>query len=410
LSYESHPVKDNKNGYNFDIRPYSYQERILEELKCEREVHGNFKNLIVAATGTGKTVISAFDFKRFLKENSDHEVKFLFIAHRKEILDQSLSCFRGVLGDNNFGEMMVDGISPSSLNNLFASIQTFNSKELYKKLSADYYDYIVIDEFHHAAAQSYQELLRHFTPKILIGLTATSERMDGKDILQYFNNRISVEIRLLEAINNNLLVPFSYFGISDDTDLSKVTWSRGGYDLNELSNVLTNNKVRTSMIIRSLDKYLNDISCVKGLGFCVSKAHADYMCKAFNEANINSISLNSDSSDEERDSAKSRLIKGEINFIFVVDLYNEGVDIKEINTVLFLRPTDSLTVFLQQLGRGLRLCEGKDSLTVLDYVGQANKKFRYEDNFSAHLSSKSDSVENEVKHDFPNLSKFILLN
>ena len=405
LNKERHPVQINTDNYNFDITPYSYQERVLENLKSEREVRGNYKNLVVAATGTGKTVMSAFDFKRFLDNNKSKKVRFLFVAHREEILKQSISCFRGVLKNHNFGELMVGGFEPKSLDDLFVSIQTFNSRKLYEKLSPDFYDYIIVDEFHHAAAESYQRLLSHFTPKILLGLTATPERMDGKNVLEYFGGKITAEIRLPEAIDRNLLVPFTYFGVSDETDLSQVKWNRGGYDLKELSNVLTLNKARVSMIINSLDNYLNDIDTVKGLGFCVSIEHADYMAKCFNDYDIKSISLNSHSSEEERKTAKDKLVNGEIKFIFVVDLYNEGVDIPEVNTVLFLRPTESLTVFLQQLGRGLRLCENKDSLTVLDYVGQANKKYRYADKYQALLGVNAGTVSNEIKNGFPNLPK-----
>jgi len=248
--------------------------------------------------------MSAFDFKRFLESNKNKKIRFLFVVHRKEILNQSISCFRGVLKNHNFGELMVGGIIPESLDNLFVSIQSFNSKKLYKKLTPEFYDYIIIDEFHHAAAESYQKLLSYFNPKILLGLTATPERMDGKDILKYFGRKISAEIRLPEAIDRNLLVPFSYFGISDDTDLSQVKWNKGGYDLKELSTVLTYNKIRTSMIIKSLEKYLNDLDGVRGLGFCVSKEHADYMSKIFNEAGIPSISLDCDTCNEDRNKSK----------------------------------------------------------------------------------------------------------
>ena len=405
LYQEKHPKSFDLEEYNFDITPYPYQERVLEKLRVERENRGYFRNLVVAATGTGKTVMSAFDFKRYLQSQHGRKVKFLFVAHREEILKQSLKCFRGILRDNNFGELMVGGILTKSIDSLFVSIQTFNSKKLYEKLAPDFYDYIIVDEFHHAAAEGYQKLLSHFKPKILLGLTATPERMDGKDILQYFDGKISAEIRLPEAIDRNLLVPFTYFGVSDETDLSSVKWTRGGYDIQELSNVLSFNKARAITILKSLNKYLNDIDTIKGLGFCVSQQHAQFMAKVFNDAGIPSIELDSNSSKELRENVKDKLVKGEIKFIFVVDLYNEGVDIPEVNTVLFLRPTDSLTVFLQQLGRGLRLCEGKDSLTVLDYVGQANKKYRYADKYQALLGVNAMSVSTEIKNGFPNLPK-----
>lgn len=394
---------------NFDIRPYTYQQEVLDKLEAERKIRGNFKNLVVAATGTGKTVISAFDFKRFWAESKPKSPKLLFVAHREEILKQSLYTFRHVLRDNNFGELFVGDHKPDSLDNLFVSIQTYNSQDLSSKIDEDYYDYIIVDEFHHAAASTYQKLLVHHKPKILLGLTATPERMDGKSVLSYFNDRISAEIRLPEAIDRKLLCPFQYFGVSDDVDLSTLKWSRGGYDRKELTNVYTFNERtayrRASHIFESVTKYTTDLNDVKGLGFCVSKDHADYMAKIFNEKGVPSISLTSDSCTDLRNSAKQKLVNGEIKFIFVVDIYNEGVDIPEINTVLFLRPTESLTIFLQQLGRGLRLSEGKECLTVLDFIGQANTKYRFEDKFTALLTDSNKSIKREIKNGFVNLPK-----
>ena len=363
-------------AYFFDVTPYPYQQEILDKIRAERQIRGNYKNLIVAATGTGKTVISAFDYKNFCKEFG-RPANLLFVAHREEILKQSIVTFRGILKDNNFGDLYVGNEKPASLNNLFVSIQTFNSRELTSVTTPDFYDYIIVDEFHHAAAHSYQELLTYYKPKVLLGLTATPERMDGKSILEYFNNRITAEIRLPEAIDRKLLCPFQYFGVTDEVDLSDLKWERGGYNRKELSNVYTMNQAvackRANLIIRSIFKYVTDINEVKGLGFCVSKEHAKFMSDYFNSKNIPSMYLVSETSDEDRNSAKKRLVEGYVRFIFVVDIYNEGVDIPEVNTVLFLRPTESLTIFLQQLGRGLRLCEGKDCLTVLDFIGQAIK-------------------------------------
>ena len=393
---------DNED-YSFDIRPFSYQQEILDKLTAEREIRHHYKNLVVAATGTGKTVISAFDYKRFRQANG--RARLLFVAHRKEILKQSLKCFRGVLHDANFGELFYGGIVPSSLDDLFISIETFNSQELDKKTSPDFYDFIIVDEFHHAAAPTYQRLLEYYKPKILLGLTATPERMDGKNILPYFDDRIAAEIRLPEAIDRKLLCPFHYFGVSDDVDLHDIKWSRGGYDRTALSKVYTGNDIRVMLILKELNKYVADIEKVKGLGFCVSKEHAEYMSLRFNQHSIPSIALTADSKKEERDSAQSKLAKGEIKFIFTVDLYNEGVDIPEVNTVMFLRPTESLTVFLQQLGRGLRLSEGKDCLTVLDFIGQAHMKYNFESKFAALLGNTQRSVKEEIESGFPLLPK-----
>ncbi len=410
LRGERYSGVDNNREFIFDINPYPYQQEILDELQAERVVRGHNKNLIVAATGTGKTLVSAFDYRVFCRHNCNKMNRLLFIVHREEILRQSRDVFRGVLKDPNFGELFVGGSRPAeNLDYLFMSVQTMASQKLYELLPEDYYDYIVIDEFHHAAAPTYQCILTHFKPQILLGLTATPERMDGKDILDYFDGRIAAEIRLPEAIDRKLLCPFQYFGVSDDIDLSQIRWTRGGYDKTELSNVYSMNREiaerRAGHIINSIYKYVADIGLVHGLGFCVSVKHAQFMAEYFNSKGIASISLEKDSSVELRRSAKQKLISGEIKFIFVVDLYNEGVDIPEVDTILFLRPTESLTIFLQQLGRGLRLSEGKDCLTVLDFIGQANKKYNFEEKFAALLAVSNHSVQYEIKNGFMSLPK-----
>ncbi len=404
LSAEKYSFSDN-DTYSFDINPYPYQQEILDSLQAERKIRGHYKNLVVAATGTGKTVISAFDYRRYRKCNPQSPCRLLFVAHREEILRQSLKCFRGVLHDGNFGELFVGGSKPSSLDNLFVSVQTLNSRSLTDITTPDYYDFIIVDEFHHASAPTYQKLLEYYKPKILLGLTATPERMDGKNILEYFDGRIAAEIRLPEAIDRKLLCPFQYFGVSDNVDLSELKWSRGGYDKTALSNIYTGNDLRTLQILDSVKKYVTDINSVAGIGFCVSKAHAEYMAMRFSENKIPSASLTSDSGDDVRKSVQKQLVNGEIKFVFTVDLYNEGVDIPEINTILFLRPTESLTVFLQQLGRGLRLSEGKECLTVLDFIGQANRKYNFEQKFAALLANTNKSVQSEIKNGFISLPK-----
>lgn len=409
LKAEKYFDNNNEGNYTFDITPYSYQQEILDKLEAERIVRGYYKNLVVAATGTGKTVISAFDYKRFRKQNPDKPCRLLFVAHREEILKQSMYTFRGVLKDNNFGEMFVGNYKPESIDNLFISIQTFNSQDFTAKTSENFYDYIIVDEFHHAAAPTYQKLLTYYKPEILLGLTATPERMDGKSILEYFNHRIAAEIRLPEAIDRKLLCPFQYFGVTDNVDLENLKWARGGYDKSELSKIYTISGMaanhRANMVISSILKYVTDIDDVKGLGFCVSVEHAEFMSNYFNKQGIPTMFLTGNSPDDERKLAKRKLVSGEVRFIFVVDIYNEGVDIPEINTVLFLRPTESLTVFLQQLGRGLRLSENKECLTVLDFIGQANKKYNFEDKFSALLSNSTKSLQREIKDGFISVPK-----
>lgn len=389
--------------FHFDIHPYEYQREVLEKLEAQRTLFGHYRNLLVAATGVGKTVISAFDYKRFAQGRP--RARLLFIAHREEILKQSRDTFRFIVKDLNFGELHVGNNRAQSIDHLFISIQSFNSMKLAEITTPDFYDFIIVDEFHHAAAPSYQRLLSYYKPRILLGLTATPERMDGKDIFRYFDDRIAAEIRLIDAIDRKLLSPFQYFGVTDHIDLSQVKWSRRGYDLKELDNIYTHNKIRATQIMNSLKKYVTDLEEMKALGFCVSVEHALYMAKVFNEAGIAAIALHAESSEEDRDQAKGRLAGGEVKIIFVVDLYNEGVDIPEVNTVLFLRPTESLTVFLQQLGRGLRLSEGKECLTVLDFIGQAHKEYNFQDKLRALIGRTKHSIQHYVEHGFSQLPR-----
>ncbi|UKT62796.1 DEAD/DEAH box helicase [Pedobacter mucosus] len=391
----------NRSMSFFDITPKHYQQEILDELESERVNHNRFRNLIVAATGTGKTVISAFDYKRFQAKNSS--AKLLFIAHRKELLTQAQDTFRHVLRDANFGELWVDGIEPASYDHIFASIQTLNNRLPDLKLSAGYYDFIIVDEVHHIAANSYRSALGKFSPSILLGLTATPERNDGIDILKDFDNTIAAEIRLPEALNGKMLTPFQYFGISDSIDLSVVKWRNGRYEASELTKIYTSNDRRVGEIITNCEKYLTAINEVRALCFCVNKEHASFMAEKFCINKLKADYITSDSSPDKRNTIRHRLFTKEINFLFVVDMFNEGVDIPEIDTVLFLRPTESLTIFLQQLGRGLRLAENKDFLTVLDFVGQANVEYDFEHKFRALVGKTHTPIITEIEENFPHL-------
>jgi len=388
----------------FDLRPYAFQQEILERLQAERDLQKRNRHLILAATGTGKTMLAAFDYRRWAAANASDVArpKLLFVAHREEILKQSLATFRAVLRDQNFGDLLVGGTQPNQQDHLFSSIQSYNSRELWRRV-ADHYDYIVVDEFHHAAAESYQRLLDHVTPKVLLGLTATPERADGLDVKAFFDGHVTAEVRLADAIGRKLLSPFQYFGITDTENLNGVRWSRGGYRMDELDRVFTGNDIRAQLVIeKTSEKVLNIRQC-RGLAFCVSVAHAEFMAKRFREAGIPTEALSSQSADEDRRTVQNRLVQREINFICVVDLYNEGVDIPEIDTILLLRPTESLTVYLQQLGRGLRLSEGKDCLTVLDFIGQAHRNYRFDIRFRALLDDPSRSVVDEVEGGFAHL-------
>lgn len=384
----------------FDIKPYPYQNEILEKLEVERTVHNRYRNLLVAATGTGKTVISAFDYKNFRTNNKSS--KLLFVAHRKEILQQARATFQGVLKDNNFGDLCVDGIEPNSNEYLFISVQTLKNRLTNLHLSPDYYDFIILDEAHHGSASSYRPFLNYFKPKILLGLTATPERMDNENILEDFCDRIAAEIRLPEALNKGLLSPFQYFGITDSIDLTNVKWEKGKYIATELTALYTKNDIRVGEIITNLTKYINDISDIRAIGFCVTIEHAVFMAEKFNLAGLKASYLTADNT-KERDQIRAKFKKKEFNYLFVVDIFNEGVDIPEIDTVLFLRPTESLTVFLQQLGRGLRLAEGKDCLTVLDFVGNSRPEYDFESKFRALIGKTTTSVQKEIEDDFPHL-------
>lgn len=384
----------------FDIKPYHYQSEILEKIKVEREVRGSMRNLIVAATGTGKTMISAFDFKRYIKSNP--EARFLFIAHRIEILKQALHTYRNVLRNTNFGELYGDGYTPTNKRSVFATIQTLSRLNFEEYCAEDFYDYIVLDEVHHAQADTYQKVINYFKPNILLGLTATPERMDSKSILPDFNHRIAAEIRLPDALNNKLLCPFQYFGISDSIDYRNIKWTNGKYDHEELTKLYTKNDVRVRDILHNLEKYTKDYTDVSAIGFCVSIEHAKYMAYKFAEVGMKAKYLVSENSHERVEVLHSFRNK-DINYLFVVDIFNEGIDIPEIDTVLFLRPTESLTIFLQQLGRGLRLHEGKDVLTVLDFVGHAREEYDYENKFRALIGRTNTTVETEIEKDFPHL-------
>lgn len=279
------------------LRAKDYQNDILEKLSVERQVHHRYRNLVVAATGTGKTVVSAYDFKRF-RENYP-SAKLLFVAHREEILKQSLATFRTVLNDQNFGELWYGQNEAKKYSQLFASKDLLNNRLDEMPIKEDYYDYIIIDEAHHIAAPSYQKILSKFRPRILLGLTATPERMDGLDILKYFDNHISAEIRLPDALNNNLLCPFRYYGITDSVDLSDVKWHNGGYDIVQLTEVYKNSTTRIQAILNSLEKYLPDtFRKNRALCFCVSQEHAKFMNAQFTLAGLKSAVLISENSSE----------------------------------------------------------------------------------------------------------------
>lgn len=384
-----------------EVRPYPHQQQVLEDLEVERTVRDHHRNLVVAATGTGKTVIAALDYKR-LCEQAGRRLSLLFVAHRREILSQSLRTYREVLADNSFGELLVGTERPERWKHVFASVQSLKPA-LVQELAKSDFDVIVIDEFHHASAPSYQAVLEQMAPRELLGLTATPERADGKDVRMWFDGRTASEIRLWDALQAELLCPFHYFGVDDGTDLSGVTWARGRYDAGQLDNLFTGNDARARIVLSALRDKVMNIGQMRALGFCVGVQHAAYMARVFNEAGIPAVHVSGATPQAERDAAIRDLRDRKVNAVFTADLFNEGLDIPDVDTVLFLRPTESSTIFLQQLGRGLRRTPDKPALTVLDFVGNQNQNFRYDVRFSAMTGLGRGQLERHAKSGFPTL-------
>ncbi|WP_256840815.1 DUF3427 domain-containing protein [Ornithinimicrobium cryptoxanthini] len=385
-----------------EVRPYVYQQHILDAVQAERELHDRHRNLVVAATGTGKTVIAALDYKRLADPETKRYPSLLFVAHRKEILEQSRRTYCEVLGDPNFGELYVDGSRPERWQHVFASIQSLNSYGV-KSLEPSAFDVVVIDEFHHAAAATYQGLLEHVQPKELLALTATPERADGFDVRAYFDGRTAAELRLWEALQAGILCPFHYFMVSDGTDLTDVAWTRGRYDEAQLQRLFTGNDARARVILKELGHKVTNVQTMKALGFCVGVAHAEYMARVFNDAGIAARAVSGDTPRDERRDALKALRAGTVQILFAADLFNEGVDIPDVDTLLFLRPTESATVFLQQLGRGLRSRPDKPVLTVLDFVGNQRREFRFDAKLAALTGRPRGRLREDIEHGFPYL-------
>ncbi len=381
-------------AYTLDVRPYGFQQEILQKLLVEREVHQRFRNLVVAATGCGKTVIAAFDYKRL-------GGRLLFIAHREEILSQSLRTFRAVLRDGQFGDLWTGRHQPTQSEHIFASVQKLHNQDL-TAIAPGHFDVLILDEFHHAEAPTYQRLLQHFQPKILLGLTATPERSDGKSIHGWFDQRVAAELRLWDALERGFLCPFQYFGVHDNTDLSDIPWRRG-YDAGQLDKVYTGHHARAALIWKELAHTVGNPQRMRALGFCAGVSHAKFMAEEFRKAGIQTAVVVGETPAEERRLSLARLRKGELQILFTVDVFNEGVDVPEVDTVLLLRPTESATIFLQQLGRGLRLSDGKDCLTVLDFIGQANQQFRFDLMYRALLGGTRKELVDQVEKGFPRL-------
>lgn len=381
-----------------EIRLEPFQERLLEQIELARS-RGRHRNLLVSATGTGKTVMAAVDYASLRARLP--RARLLFVAHREEILTQSRATFAHALRDGSFGELWVGGRRPEEFSHVFASIQPLNASGL-EHLDPRHFDVVIIDEFHHAAAASYQRLLETLQPVELLGLTATPERSDGMPVLHWFDDRIAAELRLWDAIDQHRLVPFAYYGIADDLDLREVPWRRGtGYDVAGLTDIITGTDVWARKVLQEFAEHVGDTNQVRALGFCVTVAHARYMARVFIEHGVAAAAVWADTPDAERTQALADLAAGRIRVLFSVDLFNEGVDLPTVDTLLMLRPTDSPVLFLQQLGRGLRRSPGKTICTVLDFVGQHRKEFRYDRRFRALLGGSRSAVAQQVAGGFP---------
>ena len=349
------------------FQPRGAQIEALYALEQTRE-DGATKGLVQAATGVGKTYLAAFDSVKFKR--------VLFVAHREEILKQAAESFRNVRNSDDYGFFMGE-VKDTDKSLIFASVASLGKKEYLnnKYFEKDYFDYIVIDEFHHAVSSQYQNIIEYFTPKFLLGLTATPERMDSKNIYELCDYNVPFEIGLKEAINKGILVPFHYYGIYDETDYSNIRFVRGRYEEKELNKIYIGNVSRYNLIFKHYMKYRPK----RTLGFCCSRMHAEAMAKAFTQRGIPSVAVYSNANgefSEDREIAISKLLKGEIKVIFSVDMFNEGIDVPSVDMVMFLRPTESPVVFLQQLGRGLRTSKGKEYLIVLDFIGNYEKAGR----------------------------------
>ncbi|WP_342042080.1 DEAD/DEAH box helicase [Bacillus sp. OTU2372] len=348
------------------IVPNRMQKRATENLERLRSF-GETKALVIAATGTGKTYMSAFDVKSYKPK------KLLFIVHREEILKKAKDTFEMLLPNEglSFG-LLTGNHKQKNVDYVFATIQTIS--KCFHEFEREEFEYLIIDEAHHATSPTYQTVLNYFEPKFTLGMTATPERSDGYNVFDLFDNNVALEVRLHEALEDELVIPFHYFGITDieGIDLSDV-------DIDDITEITKRLKVneRVDFIIEKMDFYGHDGEKRKGLGFCISIEHAQYMASEFKKKGYNSVCLyGADSSDtRERYINSLESDHDDLEFIFTVDIFNEGVDIPSVNTVLMLRPTNSPIVFIQQLGRGLRKYANKEFLTVLDFIGNHNKTF-----------------------------------
>ena len=390
--YPEHLEQSDASKGKILYEPRGTQIEALCALK-ETRAEGAKKALVQAATGVGKTYLAAFDSKNY--------ERVLFVAHKEEILKQAADSFYNVRNSEDYG-FFNGNTKCTDQSVIFASVATLGKTEYLNEtyFSSDYFDYIIIDEFHHVVSEQYRRIVSYFTPKFLLGLTATPERMDGRNIYELCDYNVPYEISLKEAINKGMLVPFHYYGIFDETDYSKLRIIRGRYDEKDLNKVYIGNARRYDLIYKYYCKY----SSKRALGFCCSRAHAEEMAKQFSQRGIPSVAVYSNADSEfsmERGEAIEKLKAGEIKVIFSVDMFNEGVDVPSVDMVLFLRPTESPIVFLQQLGRGLRKSKGKEYLNVLDFIGNYEKAGRTRFLLTGKNLSEKNNYYSLNQSDFP---------
>lgn len=399
----------------FEVRPYPFQQEMLDALERDRTIYNRTRNLIVAATGTGKTVVAALDYKRLWQQGKWSSAgkglpRLLFVAHRKEILEQSRRVFRHVLRDMNFGELLVDGVAPAYGTHVFASVQSLTAGNRILAIDPEAFDVVIVDEFHHATAATWDSILRHLKPKTLLGLTATPERADGGVITGWFDHHICAELRLWDALERDLLVPFHYFAVGNDSlDFRNAGWSAGKYVASDLQDIYTRTDALMQWVVDQIHDKITKPKEMRALVFTSGVTHAERMAKFLIKSGLAAAVVTGATPKDERRDAVLRLRTGELQAIVTVDVFNEGVDIPEVDTVLMLRPTESLTVFLQQLGRGLRKADDKSVLTVLDFVGQHRKEFRFLSRLTAMTGVTRGGIERAIRDGFPYLPSGVIV-
>ena len=327
----------------------------------------------------------------------------LFVAHREQILEQARATFRKALKDPGFGELLTGTSSPPAADaHVFAMVQT-----LHRRLAAvpsNHFDVIYIDEAHHGTAASWREVIEHFSPREIVGLTATPERTDGVGIADLFGGEYTTELRLWEAVDDQLLAPFEYVGVDDGTDLRQLSWHQGDYAVGELAALYTGDHKRVALIVQAIERWVDLPKAMRALGFCVSIAHAQFMAQAFTQRGYNADYLEGEHDQAHRDAVLARLQAGELQVVFSVDILGEGIDVPDVDTLLLLRPTQSPVLFAQQLGRGLRTAPGKSTCLVLDFIGQHRAEYRFEERFRALINPSHGNLRVQAEREFPYLT------